>query len=284
MADRRPPVESPETRSVRVTARDRDTREVRDDAIAVEEPLEIRIQVPESGARHAIAVTMRTPGHDRELAVGFLLSEGLLRGPDDVTAVAHCGGVRGEPQENVINVTLAPGVPFDAARFTRNVYTTSSCGICGKASIEMVRAVCPPRPETGLRFPAAALHALPKRLAEAQPVFARTGGLHASALFNAKGDVELVREDVGRHNALDKVLGALLLDRRLPASGSVLLVSGRASYELVQKALMAGIPILAAVGAPSSLAVETARELGMTLVGFLRDGRFNVYCGDERIS
>jgi FdhD protein len=184
----------------------------------------------------------------------------------------------------VWNVTLAPGTPFDPARMSRNVYTTSSCGICGKASIELVRAACVSPPVGTFNLSPAFLLDLGERVRASQAVFTRTGGLHASALFDAEGRLVLVREDVGRHNALDKVIGALFLDGKLPASNTVLWVSGRASYELVQKALVAGIPTLAAVGAPSSLAVEMAREFGMTLIGFLRDGRFNVYAGAERIA
>ena len=256
-----------------------------EDEVAAEEPLEIRVLTLDGGrpVRHSIAVTMRTPGHDFELAAGFLFSEGIVASPDSVRNIAYCQGLPEESQENVVNVTLAPGTPFDPERFSRNVYTTSSCGICGKASIEMVRAICPERPRGSLTLDPAFLSSLPEKLAASQLLFSRTGGIHASALFDHQGAPILVREDVGRHNALDKVVGSLFLDGALPASDTVVLVSGRASYELVQKSLMAGIPVLAAVGAPSTLAVETAQELGMTLVGFLRDGRFNIYAGQERI-
>ncbi len=184
----------------------------------------------------------------------------------------------------MVEVFLAPEVEFDPARFTRNVYTTSSCGVCGKTSLELLQTACPAPPRGDFRVGAATLAALPAKLREAQPVFERTGGLHASGLFSPEGELLLLREDVGRHNALDKVIGALLLEDRLPASDTLVLVSGRASYELVQKAVMAGIPVLVAVGAPSSLAVATARELGMTLVGFLREDTFNVYAGEGRIA
>jgi len=260
--------------------------ERRSDVVAVEEPLEIRVLVEEGGhrRRHGVAVTMRTPGHDLELAAGFFLSEGIVSARDDIWTIAHCAEARGPEQGNVVDVHLQPGVPFDPARFSRNVYTSSSCGVCGKTSIDLVRAVCPVPPAGRERIAREVLNGLPETLRQAQPVFSRTGGLHAAGLFDAAGHLLLQREDVGRHNALDKLVGRLLLDGALPAADRVLLVSGRASFELVQKALVAGIPVLAAVGAPSSLAVELARDLGMTLVGFLRGGRFNVYAGEKRIA
>jgi FdhD protein len=256
------------------------------DLLAAEEPLEVRVSWEEGGrrVRHSVAVTMRTPGHDFELAAGFCFSEGIVPAREAIWNVAYC---QGADEPNVVEVGLEPGVPFDPRRFSRNVYTTSSCGICGKTSIDLVRAVCPAPPAPlsgGRRVPRQVLLRLPETLRQAQPVFSRTGGLHASGLFDLDGRLLLQHEDVGRHNALDKVVGALLLRGELPASDRLLLVSGRASFELVQKALAAGIPVLAAVGAPSSLAVELARELGLTLVGFLRDGRFNVYSGDDRIA
>jgi len=259
--------------------------ERRPDLLAVEEPLEIRVVPEVAGARprHSMAVTMRTPGHDFELAAGFLLSEGVIIGRDDLWHVAYCQETP-ESQRNIVEAVLAPSVPFDPERFSRNVYTTSSCGVCGKTSIELVDAVCPLRPAGTARFAREVLSRLPSVLRAAQPVFARTGGLHAAGLFDPDGRLLLLREDVGRHNAVDKVIGAMLLDGALPASDRLLLVSGRASFELVQKALMAGIPALAAVGAPSSLAVELAGDLGLTLVGFLSERRFNVYTGAERIA
>lgn len=235
------------------------------DRVAVEEPLEIRI-----GGR-PVAVTMRTPGHDEELALGFCLSEGLrprsARLPDDLAA-------------NSVEVE-APG--FDPARLTRSFYTTSSCGVCGKGSLEAV-AVEVPRVESPLRVGAAAVASMPDRLAEAQPSFARTGGIHATGLFDAEGRLLLAREDVGRHNALDKVIGRAFLDGLLPLAGSVLCVSGRLSFELVQKAAVAGCPVLVGVGAPSSLAIDLAADRGLTLCGFVRDGRVNVYAESWRIS
>jgi FdhD protein len=235
-----------------------------DDRLAVEEPLEIRI-----GGR-PVAVTMRTPGHDEELAIGFCLSEGLrperARLADDLAA-------------NAVEVD-APG--FDAGRLARSFYTSSSCGVCGKGALEAV-AVEAPRVEGDLRVAAKLVSALPVRLREAQPAFAATGGLHATGLFAADGELLCLREDVGRHNAFDKVVGWAFGQRRLPLSDALVCVSGRLSFELVQKAAVAGCPILAAVGAPSSLAVELAADRGITLCGFVRDGRVNVYTEPWRI-
>ena len=234
------------------------------DRVAVEEPLEIRI-----GGR-PVAVTMRTPGHDEELALGFCLSEGLV----PVRAAIPAG-----LPANTIEVE-APG--FDPSRVQRNFYTSSSCGVCGKGALEAV-AVEAPRVESELRVPAALVAALPERLHAAQPAFAATGGLHATGLFDAAGGLLCLREDVGRHNAMDKVVGWAFAAGRLPLADSLLCVSGRLSFELVQKAAVAGCPIMAAVGAPSSLAVELARDRGLTLCGFVRDGRVNVYTEPWRI-
>lgn len=261
------------------------------DVLAVEEPLEIRLGFPDR-THKAVSITMRTPGEDGELALGFLFTEGILKSPEQVKQVRHCGlkigRVKGTVDRaaalnsNTIRVDLAEGVDLDLKKLERHFYTSSSCGVCGKSSIEALQAGATAI-ESGLTVSAETLHSLPDTLRAAQSGFDKTGGLHASALFQADGTLDLVREDVGRHNALDKVIGAKFLAGELPLSDSILLVSGRASFELVQKALMAGIPILAAVGAPSSLAVELANEFGMTLVGFVRDGRFNVYCGQERV-
>jgi len=240
------------------------------DLLAVEEPLQIRL-----GDRD-LAITMRTPGNDEELAVGFLFTEGLLSGRDAIESV--------KPGENSLTIALKGDAPPDLSSQTRHFYLTSSCGVCGKASVNaLVAAGCTAPPRGRPRVETATILNLPEALRATQPVFERTGGLHAAALFDASGMLQLVREDVGRHNAVDKLVGRSVLDGQIPLSDSLLLVSGRASFELVQKALMAGIPILAAVGAPSSLAVETAMRFGMTLAGFLRDGRFNIYSGAERI-
>ncbi len=258
----------------------------RDDLVAVEEPLEIRVVVERDGRRerHPVAITMRTPGHDFELAAGFLLSESVLAGPASLWRIAYCPSPeRPESEGNIVEVHLAPGVAFDEGKSSRQVYTTSSCGVCGRGSLELLWTARPERPRGVASWDAAVLRSLPERLEGAQRVFGETGGLHAAALCTAEGDIELLREDVGRHNAVDKVVGRLLLADRLPAADRLLLVSGRASFELVQKAIMAGIPALAAVGAPSSLAVSAAAEFGLTLIGFLDRRRFNVYAGSERI-
>lgn len=252
------------------------------DLLAVEEPLEIRLGHTTDGRseHRAVSVTMRTPGHDPELAVGFLFTEGIIAGREDVAGVHHC-----RRSGNVVRVDLRPGCRFDPARLERHSYTTSSCGVCGKTSLAAVRVAAGRPPTPGRpRLDPDMVRSLPERLAADQPGFRRTGGLHAAALFDPAGRLLCVREDVGRHNALDKLIGHLLLAGSLPAPDGVLLVSGRACFELVQKAAVAGIPVLAAVGAPSSLAVELAADRGMTLIGFLRAGRFNVYAGPERVA
>ena len=252
----------------------------RPDILVAEDPFEIRV-----GGR-ALAVTMRTPGHDIDLAHGFLTTEGVITAAGDVAVARYCDGVdeSGANTYNVLDVTLAEGVAPPDASLERNFYTTSSCGVCGKASIDSVR--------TRTHFPVATdpcvvaravLAGLPGALRAAQPVFARTGGLHAAGLFSTTGELLCVREDVGRHNAVDKVVGWALREGRLPLRATVLLVSGRASFELAQKALMAGIPVLAAVSAPSTLAVDLAEDAGMTLVGFLRGDSMNVYAGAQRV-
>ena len=258
-----------------------------DDTLAVEEPLEIRLSIDENGKRvhRPISITMRTPGADDELAAGFLFTEGIVTSRKQITDIRHCGKpAPGRQLKNTILVELADGVDVELKRLERNFYTTSSCGVCGKSSIDALRTGAKKigqsdQPNIGSET----LIHLPELLRSSQNIFDSTGGLHASALFNTDGKLDLVREDVGRHNALDKVIGAKFRTGNVPLSNSILLVSGRASFELVQKALMAGIPILAAVGAPSSLAVELADEFGMTLVGFVRDGGFNVYTGGQRI-
>ncbi|MGK5520002.1 formate dehydrogenase accessory sulfurtransferase FdhD [Micromonospora sp. URMC 107] len=257
----------------------------RQDSLAVEEPLEIRVGSAGPGRRRPLAVTMRTPGDDIDLAIGFLLTEGLIRSADDVRTAQLCAGAETPNTYNVVDVVLSPGVPEPAVDPARNFYTTSSCGVCGKASIDAVRtrsvfAVG----DDPVTVPAAVLAALPDRLRAAQRGFDRTGGLHAAGLFTAGGDLVVLREDVGRHNAVDKVVGWAVRERRLPLTRHVLLVSGRASFELTQKAWMAGVPLLAAVSAPSTLAAELAEEAGLTLVGFLRGNAMNVYARPERIT
>ncbi|GLU48578.1 formate dehydrogenase accessory sulfurtransferase FdhD [Nocardiopsis ansamitocini] len=250
------------------------------DSLVVEEPLEVRL-----GGR-ALAVTMRTPGHDFELATGFLVSEGVVTEAEQVHSIRYCAGATddGSNTYNVLDVVLAPGVTVPELSLERNFYTTSSCGVCGKASLEAVRTIARfPVDGDPVRFSTSVLAALPDRLREAQRVFERTGGLHAAALVTPEGELLAVREDVGRHNAVDKLVGWATRERGLPLSGTGLLVSGRASFELAQKALMAGIPLLAAVSAPSSLAVELAADSGLSLVGFLRGESMNVYAGRERV-
>lgn len=254
---------------------------MRPDTLVAEEPLEIRLN------GKPLAITMRTPGDDFALAVGFLASEGVIAHPSDVRAVTYCEGATedGSNTYNVVNVQLAPGVPVPDITLERNVYTTSSCGLCGKASLDAVRTATrfPGLDADPVRVRAELLGELPDRLRAAQKVFDRTGGLHAAGLFTAGGELLDVREDVGRHNAVDKIVGRALQAGRLPLAGSVLLVSGRASFELAQKAVMAGIPVLAAVSAPSSLAVDLAVETGLTLVGFLRGQDMNIYAGEHRV-
>jgi FdhD protein len=264
---------------VRVVAVHDGARTERADALATEEPLEIRAQGPGQDAER-VAVTMRTPGGDFELAAGFLFTEGLATA-DDVRRVAYCDDLDDEDQRyNVVTVTL--GRPFDATRLSRNFYATSSCGVCGKASLDDIAVRCDVV-APGFAVDADVLVSLPERLREAQRVFDRTGGLHAAGLFDGEGSVLSVREDVGRHNAVDKVIGEQLLAGRVPLADRVLQVSGRASFEIVQKAAVAGIPVVSAVSAPSSLAVDAGDRLGVTVVGFVRDGRCNVYSHPGRI-
>lgn len=282
----------------RVTARRRAHHVTAEDAVArpetlvVEEPLEIRVNGSPT------TVTMRTPGSDVELAQGFLLTEGIVSRREDILSVRYCRGatapvpesLRSSPPEdgvntyNVLDVTLAPDVPPPDVDPTRNFYTTSSCGVCGKASLEAVRLISKHGPgDDPATVGADTLSALPDKLRGAQKVFAATGGLHGAALFDTEGETLVVREDIGRHNAVDKVVGWALEQRRIPLSGTILLVSGRASFELTQKAVMAGIPVLAAVSAPSSLAVDLASQSGLTLVAFLRGDSMNIYTRPDRV-
>jgi FdhD protein len=250
------------------------------DRLVVEEPMELRVD------GRPLAVTMRTPGHDIELAHGFLLTEGVIGSVNDIVTARYCDSLdeRGRNTYNVLDVALASGVAAPPSGVNRNFYTTSSCGVCGKASLEAVRLCSRFTPaDDSFQISPQTLFILPDMLRASQRLFDSTGGLHAAGLFTAEGDLLVAREDVGRHNAVDKVLGWALLNDRIPARGCLLMVSGRASFELVQKAVMAGVPMLAAVSAPSSLAVELAAESGLTLVGFLRGTTMNVYAGAERI-
>ena len=254
-----------------------------DDTITTEEPLEIRLQYATriGMQRKSISVTMRTPGNDAELAVGFLYTENIISGLSDVKALEHTD----IKNNNVVLVTLEENVTPDIGKLDRNFYTTSSCGVCGKSSIESVRVSCPiVDTKDNIVVSLDTLYSLPDKLRNNQEVFSLTGGLHGCAIFDLSGNIILAKEDAGRHNALDKLIGAALNADMLPMNKHILMLSGRVSFELVQKAAMAGIKIIAAVGAPSSLAVEMATEWGMTLVGFLRNEKFNVYAGVERIA
>jgi FdhD protein len=269
------------------------------DSLAVEEPLEIQLSFGPSDSRQAksISVTMRTPGNDFDLAAGFLMTEGVIHDADDIEQIAYAGHSFGDTQqppqtmealklgsrENIVRVDLALDVEVSLGSLQRNFYTTSSCGICGKASLLALRTVCPPRAINNFRMDAQLLLGLPGRLRESQGVFDSTGGLHAAGLFDSAGNLLALREDVGRHNAVDKLIGAEFLADRTPLRDRLLLLSGRASFELLQKALMGGVPMVAAVGAPSSLAVQVAKEFDITLVGFLRNGQFNIYHGSDRV-
>ena len=256
---------------------------VRPDTLATEEPMEIRLVG--GGARQTVAVTMRTPGADFELAAGFLYGEGVVTGPEDIAKISYCvaSDLDAEQQYNIVNVELRGGREYDLRPLERHFYTTSACGVCGKASLEQLELRGCPVVGPGPEVSAETVYSLPAKLREAQGLFDATGGLHAAALFDKDGELLAIREDVGRHNATDKLLGWALLEGRLPLSKHIVLVSGRSSFEILQKCLTAGVPVVCAISAPSSLAVDVAKEFGMTLVGFLRDGRFNVYAGFDRI-
>jgi FdhD protein len=258
------------------------------DAVATEEPLEIRLAYSHADGKRAqksISVTMRTPGNDEELAAGFLFTEGMIRRRADLESIAPCGPPAPNGLVNVVRVELGRDVTVDLDRLERHFYTSSSCGVCGKSSLDAVAVQGHYKPSRArLSIAASTLGGLPESLRAQQAVFEKTGGLHASGLFNSSGELLAVREDVGRHNALDKLIGQSLLHDELPLSDFGIVVSGRASFELMQKAMMAGIPLLAAVGPPSSLAIELAEEFGMTLVGFLKADRFNIYAGAQRIT
>jgi len=258
------------------------------DHVAVEEPLEIRLGYATQDGRTAssISITMRTPGNDAELALGFLYSESMINSPDDISAVEHVGAAAPDSgHHNIIRVDLAPHVAVDLGRLQRHFYTTSSCGVCGKSSLDALRVTGADVMALGsTRFPVDVLTKMPDALRAHQGTFDQTGGLHAAAAFNSQGEILVVHEDVGRHNAVDKVVGTLLLQKQLPAHDLGLIVSGRASFELMQKTLLGGFPLLAAVSAPSSLAVQLAQEFNVSLVGFLRGETFNIYSAGERIS
>ncbi len=266
------------------------------DTLAVEEPLEIQLGYGEATNRSvkSISVTMRTPGHDFELAAGFLMTEGVVRDSNDIESIRYAAepaeplpasdsSMPYRPQHNVVRVDLEPGVPVSIANLERNFYTTSSCGICGKASLLALQSVCPPRLHNTFQIQADTLCSLPDILRDSQKLFDRTGGLHGAGLFNAQGELLGLREDVGRHNAVDKLFGSEFLADRTPLRNALLMLSGRASFELLQKALMAGISMVASVGAPSSLAVQVARDFNIALVGFLRGDHFNIYHGSEHV-
>jgi FdhD protein len=270
------------------------------DSLAIEEPLEIQLTYGPSNSRQtrSISVTMRTPGDDFDLAAGFLMTEGVIRDANDIEQIAFAGyphsqheqssrtmeALTPSSKENIIRVDLATDVEVSLGTLQRNFYTTSSCGICGKASLLALRTVCPPRSANNFRMDAQLLYRLPSLLRASQGVFDRTGGLHGAGLFDSAGNLIALREDVGRHNAVDKLIGSEFLADRTPLRDRLLLLSGRASFELLQKAMMGGIPMVAAVGAPSSLAVQVANEFDITLVGFLREDHFNIYHGCDRIT
>ena len=257
------------------------------DYVAVEEPLEIRLghSTPDGRATRSVSITMRTPGNDRELAVGFLYTEAIIQRPEDIASIETCGPPAPDSgNHNVIRVDLLPDVTVDLGKLQRHFYTTSSCGVCGKTSLDAIRVeLAEPFKDVDTKFSRAVLTTIPDALRQAQHTFEETGGLHAAAAFNSQGDLSVTMEDVGRHNAVDKVVGSLLLNKELPANELGLMVSGRASFELMQKTLVAGMPLLAAVSAPSSLAVQLAVEFNMSLIGFLRGNTFNIYAGEERI-
>lgn len=268
---------------LRVSEKNQTTKQT--DFLAVEEPLEIRLGFSENGAlRHqSVSITMRTPANDAELAAGFLFTEGVLQSSAHISKIKHCG--KFPNNQNTIRVDLHPHIDINLKKLERNFYTTSSCGVCGKTSLEALTIAGAEKisQESFPQISTETIHALPEKLREKQAVFEKTGGLHAAALFDATGNLIDLKEDVGRHNAVDKLIGKQFLENNLPLAGKILFLSGRASFELLQKAVMAQIPIVCAVGAPSSLAVEAAKNFNVTLLGFVRDGRFNIYAGSERI-
>jgi FdhD protein len=275
---------SSKTRAAVTTVEEGRRAPARDDALATEEPMETRLII--AGHRHTIAVTMRTPGSDFELAAGFLYGEGVIASRAQVQNITYCrkGEVDEEQRYNIVNVELRAGIDPDLRTLERHFYTNSSCGVCGKASLEALEIRGCPVVPPGPTVTAELVYSLPDRLRGAQGLFDATGGLHAAGLFDSSGRLLALREDVGRHNAIDKLVGWALLQDRLPLSDHIVMVSGRSSFEILQKCVAAGVPIVCAVSAPSSLAVDVARRFGVTLVGFLRGRRFNVYAGEERIA
>jgi len=269
--------------ATRVVTYEDGVRAEHDDRVAGEEPLEIRVRA--GGATKTIAITMRTPGNDFELAAGFLFAEGVIAGIDDVREITYCldGSVDTEQQYNIVNVDLARATLPDLVTLERHFTTTSACGVCGRATLEALHERGLPAITSPLAIPPSVVVGLPEALRAKQRLFATTGGLHAAALFDSHGSFRSAREDIGRHNALDKLVGSALIERNVPLDDHIVLVSGRTSYELVQKTIVAGIPVLCGVSAPSSLAVALARDFGVTLIGFLRGSRFNVYAHEGRI-
>lgn len=254
------------------------------DTLAVEEPLEIRLGFTENGkfSHKAVSITMRTPGNDFELAAGFLFTEGILQSKNQITNIKHCG--KFPDNQNTVRVDLTPEIVIDFTKLERNFYTTSSCGVCGKSSLESLSTGAKKIEQSNFpQIHSEIIHLLPNKLRGDQKVFDETGGLHAAAFFDMAGNLIELREDVGRHNAVDKLIGKQILSGKIPLADKILFLSGRASFELIQKAVMAQIPIICAVGAPSSLAVQAASEFGVTLLGFVRDGRFNIYTEKQRI-
>lgn len=266
---------------------DQGARTTKADLLVAEEPLEIRLihQSLGEAEESKLAVTMRTPGHDLELATGFLYTEGIISSYSDLANIRHCEDRDVEHPENIVKAYLNPNLSFDTESLQRNFYSTSSCGICGKASVEAIyNQDCSRMAQDEIRVTSDFINSLSAKLDEEQTLFRHTGGLHAAAIFDLEGNIEIVREDVGRHNAVDKVIGVKLIQKQVPMHQSILFVSGRAGFELVQKCISASIPVMVAVGAPSSLAVDTAKEFNLTLIGFARNGRFNVYSSPHRIA
>jgi FdhD protein len=262
-----------------------DSKEEKPDILAIEEPLEIRLGFGTESDRvqKSLSITMRTPGHDFELALGFLFTEGIIFKMTDVTHIDYCTDENGEKSENIVRVELSAKIKLDWEKFQRHFYTNSSCGICGKASIESLETICPTPISSALSVPVDVINSLGSTMKKEQLVFKHTGGLHAAGLFDVNGNILFMREDIGRHNALDKIIGAALFKGLVPLNQHIILLSGRSCFELIQKSVVASIPMVVSVGAPSSLAVETAERFNQTLVGFSNGARFNCYSGVQRI-